>query len=429
MDTSAVGVAKSESFRFSLRSLLLGTALLSIPLTLLHWLGGLYLFALVLSTCLVVICVFSYQPPLSKTLLLPAGLAFPVSIGITFVYIMATANFGGTGPFVFHTLLNFGVCLACVLVRCSRLPLTIALCATAIVPYAMKISEIQEVRGSFEQMLADYPLESLEARLAFETNGVDPTEMLPGEATKVSLSANVDSNLTEQEGRYESSRSWALAALHDNYTAQFEAAVGFGYMRMRRLSPERLEPTPIDFAVLPLPIKAGFFEAGEAEESTALHRAVAYDFLSRDRIGYVRDLQHVAGFQSHSSTALGESIDRSSCCSEDEEAAPRWQLARLELVSLLRHPTPRVYVSDSLPEMDKLDDFEHRALSAFESGTLANLQAEEDVVVELGDQRIRMVGALRASKDCLECHQGKRGKLLGALSYELARVDVPLVGK
>jgi len=36
--------------------------------------------------------------------------------------------------------------------------------------------------------------------------------------------------------------------------------------------------------------------------------------------------------------------------------------------------------------------------------------------------RIRMVGSLRAGKDCMECHSVRRGELLGAFSYELVPV-------
>jgi hypothetical protein len=33
-----------------------------------------------------------------------------------------------------------------------------------------------------------------------------------------------------------------------------------------------------------------------------------------------------------------------------------------------------------------------------------------------------MVGALRAARQCLECHEGRRGDLLGTFSYVLQRV-------
>lgn len=39
-----------------------------------------------------------------------------------------------------------------------------------------------------------------------------------------------------------------------------------------------------------------------------------------------------------------------------------------------------------------------------------------------------MLGAVRASNDCRQCHQVPRGTLLGAFSYELRR-DPPLALK
>jgi len=66
MDTSSVGGVQPKVFQFSLLSLLLGIALLSVPLTLLHWLGAIYLFSVALSTCLITICIIAYKPQSQK---------------------------------------------------------------------------------------------------------------------------------------------------------------------------------------------------------------------------------------------------------------------------------------------------------------------------------------------------------------------------
>jgi hypothetical protein len=47
------------------------------------------------------------------------------------------------------------------------------------------------------------------------------------------------------------------------------------------------------------------------------------------------------------------------------------------------------------------------------------------VVTEATTNHIRILGALRASQQCLECHQVRRGDLLGAFSYDIQR-DPPL---
>jgi hypothetical protein len=75
--------------------------------------------------------------------------------------------------------------------------------------------------------------------------------------------------------------------------------------------------------------------------------------------------------------------------------------------------------------MDQIAYTAHRELNDFESAALAKLISQEDVVVDQTPERIQMVGALRAGKTCLECHEGQRGKLLGAFSYELAPVPDP----
>ncbi len=103
------------------------------------------------------------------------------------------------------------------------------------------------------------------------------------------------------------------------------------------------------------------------------------------------------------------------------EPQEQWAVRRMELVSLLKHDRPQVYVSSELPRMDKMDDTPVRDLGEFETGALAKLKAGEDVVTRASLNRIEMLGALRASKSCLQCHNVERGQLLGAFSYSLVR--------
>jgi hypothetical protein len=69
--------------------------------------------------------------------------------------------------------------------------------------------------------------------------------------------------------------------------------------------------------------------------------------------------------------------------------------------------------------MDELRDAPTRPLDDFERGAIDRLRSDEDLVIDDAPNRIRMVGSLRAGKDCLECHSVRRGELLGAFSYEL----------
>ena len=93
----------------------------------------------------------------------------------------------------------------------------------------------------------------------------------------------------------------------------------------------------------------------------------------------------------------------------------------MELVSLLKHDTPGVYVSRNVPRMEELRDAKVRPLNDFETPSLKKLVDGEDVVVSASLNRIQMLGSLRATKECLQCHRVEHGALLGAFSYELLR--------
>src|SRR5262249_3433289 len=148
----------------------------------------------------------------------------------------------------------------------------------------------------------------------------------------------------------------------------------------------------------------------------SLHETGVSDFVDPDRIGYVKDRDHVAGFQSHRFTKIPQRF-----VPTDQQPAS-WKVVRLELVSLLKHDMPVAYVSKNLPQMDELRDALIRPLDPFEKQSLDRLRSDEDVLIDETPDRIRMVGSLRAAKSCLECHAVRRGELLGALTYELVPV-------
>jgi hypothetical protein len=75
--------------------------------------------------------------------------------------------------------------------------------------------------------------------------------------------------------------------------------------------------------------------------------------------------------------------------------------------------------------MTELDRSKVRDLSDFEKESLQKLQHGDEMAADATLNRIRMLGAVRASKQCLDCHEAQRGDLLGAFSYELRR-DPPV---
>ena len=145
-----------------------------------------------------------------------------------------------------------------------------------------------------------------------------------------------------------------------------------------------------------------------------LHDAGLHDLLDPGRFGYVQDRKHVAGFEAHRFTQLPKPA---------ADPDRRWELTPLELIGLLKYDRPKAYVSEFLPRLEELGEAATRDVDEFEAAALERLRTDEDLVVDEAPERIRMVGSLRAGKDCLECHSVQRGELIGALSYEIVPRD------
>jgi hypothetical protein len=145
------------------------------------------------------------------------------------------------------------------------------------------------------------------------------------------------------------------------------------------------------------------------EKMDSMHADACIDFINPRLNWLFKDIHHVAGFQSHGLSKVPEPGDR-------------FKLQTVDLVGLVVHPKPVAYVSDKLPAMDELREAPLRDLNAFESAGLKALQDGNEIFVrEMPDRSLRMLGAIRALKQCVDCHGGSRGDLLGAFSYELRR--------
>jgi hypothetical protein len=67
---------------------------------------------------------------------------------------------------------------------------------------------------------------------------------------------------------------------------------------------------------------------------------------------------------------------------------------------------------------------ETRALDFFEMAGVEELRQGKNVYIRNKDKVIRMLGALRASEECLKCHtDASKGDLLGAFSYTFVDVN------
>lgn len=211
-------------------------------------------------------------------------------------------------------------------------------------------------------------------------------------------------------------REAALRHLHTDTTAFFVNSPGFGVMRVPRMTLESIDRVPDDPGLIRQP--------GERETSTGgsgdgplvgsddrgldLHRQSLEDFLNPRSFGYLRDRSHSVGFLSHR-------------FSEAPPAPKSYRLQTLDLVGLVKHEQPVAYVSEHLPRMDELKDAPTRNLDDFEAEALDALNKGEDLVARESAGRLRMLGAIRAVRQCTTCHGCERGVLLGAFSYSLKR--------
>jgi hypothetical protein len=71
--------------------------------------------------------------------------------------------------------------------------------------------------------------------------------------------------------------------------------------------------------------------------------------------------------------------------------------------------------------MDELRKAPTRPLDEFEAEGLKELRRGEDLFVRDAPSGRRMLGAVRSAKQCVACHGGQRGDLLGAFSYTFVR--------
>jgi hypothetical protein len=295
-----------------------------------------------------------------------------------------------------------------------------------------------------EELRRLYPYESVADRLTYE-NGTHKAPPVLSAAAASRLAEEEDPHILEFRAR----RAESLKVLHSNEVEGFINRPGFGFYRtMPRTSPHYLDlpaSEPIPFDPSPSP-------ALESEEIVslprddkdpsppvvpglppvlvldALHDYGVHDFAGAGRNGHVKERRNVAGFRSHqfySKPDLNTMMPGIFPRAEEKDRKERWQLSRLELVSLLKHDTPLVYVSEHLPRMDDARKGKTRPLTDFEKRSLEDLEKGEDLVTAATANHIAMLGSLRASQQCLGCHEVARGALLGAFSYDLHR-DPPV---
>jgi len=274
----------------------------------------------------------------------------------------------------------------------------------------------------YDRLRDKYAFESMEERA--------PVPIAVGTAGP--LPDDVEERLTDFESQVEISEEarlinqWRvreLKQLHEGKVKEFVNSPGFGVGRIhlpsekalkpwqRAASPEQPEPSfsSQDGPEPELPVDVSPFRG--------FHSVSMLDFLNPGGFGYLKDRQHAAGFQSHGFSRLPETT---TTWPKQEKV---WNVQRIELVGLLLSVNPIVYVTNELPAMETVREAPRRPVDRFEANSLARIRAGNDLIGAQSEDQLRLLGAIRSGKQCVECHGGKRGDLLGAFSYTLRRVE------
>ena len=242
----------------------------------------------------------------------------------------------------------------------------------------------------------DFPLQSLRERLDYEhrpVSNVSFDSLMP-----VNLSPLVDKNLTKlEEAERRSHRRRQLREIHEWTATDFVEAQGFGVMRTLPPRKDRIQRPPLeDLPFSGSPPKEffgwqGFRRAPVDQRFIGCTGLITFDFLDADGLGFVQAGPRAAGFIPHASHYEPAQMMGSS----DKAIADSYRVDRVELVSLLKHERPFVYVTDRLPRMDRLsaDDVPLRELDTFETDALLNLlRTQQDIVTQEDRDGIRMFG-------------------------------------
>lgn len=305
-------------------------------------------------------------------------------------------------------------------------------------------------------LLKQHPVVSLASRLQYETSLRVPIDLFPIKdpfTGRINLSREgrpvlqtsdrVDlENLDNFEREFEADASqrtnrhlgrslYALLFSHYGIEQQFRMAIGLGIERTTLMPYTKWR---LDIPEAPLmPVQPHINRSVRDAPSVTIlnlddsfspwHRKNVISFTSPSSMGVVGwanrlpDMSRTVGFQKH---AVRQHPVTSI---QGENGLHSLRIDSMLLISLLKHRSPAVYISENLPNIKELDSVPTRQPNGFESDAVARLISGEDLVIDCRSSSIQMVGAIRAAYQCLECHQLPRGTLLGAFTYRLTPIS------
>jgi hypothetical protein len=108
-------------------------------------------------------------------------------------------------------------------------------------------------------------------------------------------------------------------------------------------------------------------------------------------------------------------------------AGKAWVVKDIQLVGLVKHPDPVVYVTGGT-DMIKGKDVKTRRPDAFEAKALEVIRGGGELVqAEKRGDTLRAVSGVYAGRQCSKCHE-RPGEMLGAFTYRLALENPPPKG-
>lgn len=275
---------------------------------------------------------------------------------------------------------------------------------------------VVETIPKIQQVREEFPVVAIEDRLPPQVR----------ESGAVQLSQTSRNHLDELENSDKDSiigfREITLRRLHEGSVEDFVRREGFGRGRMpsfvnMALNLEYYERPPVPQPNMIVTDAWKRIEMNREYQNSepisflSAHSSNILDFVAPINFGYMQSKKRFAGFKGHQINSLHE--------------PETWAINRLELVGLLLAPKPRVYVSEYLPSMEQMRVAKTRPLNFFEAEGLAKLEGGDELFFREEPGGMRMLGALRIVKQCMKCHDGERGDLLGAFSYILEKKRVP----